>query len=219
MLRPYERPGTPLTNRYVGASATESNCSDAFTTPAILRREQLERAQMRRRDGERAARRERLENRAAERRALGGIGAGSQLVDEHEATRAVAPREDLAEVPQVRAEGGEARLDRLLVADVGEAVVEDAGSRLSAPTGAGMPACAIAERRPTRLEQHGLAAGVRAGEQERALAGAITRSNGTTAPPRASEQRMAADADREALVRRRECRGRTRSSSANRARA
>ena len=30
---PYERPGMPLISRYVGASATASNCSDAFTTP------------------------------------------------------------------------------------------------------------------------------------------------------------------------------------------
>ncbi len=30
---PYDRPGMPLISRYVGASATASNCSDALTTP------------------------------------------------------------------------------------------------------------------------------------------------------------------------------------------
>ena len=34
MLIPYDRPGTPLTRRYVGVRAAVSNASDALTTPA-----------------------------------------------------------------------------------------------------------------------------------------------------------------------------------------
>src|ERR1019366_9676972 len=67
---------------------------------------------------------ERLDDGAAERRALDGIGAGAEFVDQHQRLRRGVAH-DLREVAEVRAERGERRLDALLVADVGEEAVEE----------------------------------------------------------------------------------------------
>ena len=84
MLMPYERPGTPLMRRYVGASCDGVELQRRIDDAGHLRRELLELPEVRGRERRRAARRERLENRPAERRAFLRIGARSQLVDEHE---------------------------------------------------------------------------------------------------------------------------------------
>ena len=109
--------------------------------------------------------REPLDERLRERRALLGVGAGGDLVDEHE--RAVGRGvEDLDEVRDVAGEGREAHLDRLAVADVGEHLVEDGQRRrLGGRPEAGL----VQERRePERLQRDRLAARVRAADHERA---------------------------------------------------
>ena len=123
MLMPYERPGMPLMSRYVGASATASNCSDALTTPRTCVASSLS---VPRCVVARSSCRARVSfSRIAQPSAAPsiGIGARSQLVDQHE--RVVRRQaQNLGEVLQVRAERRQARFDRLLVADVGERVVE-----------------------------------------------------------------------------------------------
>jgi hypothetical protein len=92
-----------------------------LTTPALLRRQLLELAQVRRRDGERAASRQRAQDRVRQRAALGRVRAAAHLVDERERI-GIRMLQDLAQVLQVRRERGQARLDRLLVTDVREDV-------------------------------------------------------------------------------------------------
>ena len=80
----------------------------------------------------------------------------------------------------VGAEGGEARGDRLAVADVGEEAPEH---RQTAPGADRRHDPALRQRggEPHRLEQHGLAAGVGAADEQRAL---VRRSaRGRTEPP------------------------------------
>jgi hypothetical protein len=81
-----------------------------------------------------------------ERAALRGVGAAADLVDQHQRAR-VGASSDLAQVLQVRGEGGEARLDRLLVADVGEDVAEQRQPR-ARPDRRDHAACASSEIRP-----------------------------------------------------------------------
>ena len=84
-----------------------------------------------------------LENRPAECRAFQWIGSGSQLVDEGKRRRR-RRCQDLREIPKMCTEGGKTRFDRLLVADVGEVVVEDREFRP-----------ATARRRNSRLSHRG----------------------------------------------------------------
>src|SRR5215831_15311396 len=79
---------------------------------------------MRCRDRHRAALGELLENCPAERGALYWIRAGSELVDDDERVCSRATQ-DLGEVFQMCAERRQACLNRLLVSDVSECIVED----------------------------------------------------------------------------------------------
>ena len=108
-----------------------------------------------------------VEQCLGERRTLDGIGAGGDLVEEHERVRGRA-LEDPDQVPQVRGEGREAHRDRLLVADVDEDLVEDGQRRLVRR----WPQTALVERggEPEGLQRHGLAARVRPADHERAQA-------------------------------------------------
>src|ERR1700694_2815587 len=76
--------------------------------------------------------------------------------------------EHLDQILEVGAEGREAREDRLLVADVGVDVVEyrDPGTE-----GDGRGDSRLNQRRekPERLEEHGLAAGIGPGDEQRSL--------------------------------------------------
>ena len=96
----------------------------AFATPSVGARPLLQLGVVTRRDGETGLRREPGEQRLRESRALDGVGPGRDLVEQDE--RAVGGRlEDLQQVAHVGGEGREAHLDRLLVADVHEHLVED----------------------------------------------------------------------------------------------
>ncbi len=65
-----------------------------------------------------------VEDRPAERRPLGRVGAGAGLVEQDEGLLRC-PAEDLRDPPDMRGEGRERLLEALLVADVGQHVVED----------------------------------------------------------------------------------------------
>ena len=89
---------------------------------------------MRRRDDRRARAAEVLDDRDAEGAALGRVGAGADLVEEHER----GPREvarHLDDRGEVRGEGRQVLRDRLLVADVGEDAAEDRQPAARAPPG------------------------------------------------------------------------------------
>ena len=83
---------------------------------------------VRRRDRQRRALRELVEQGPRERRALDRVGAGGDLVEQHERARRrrLEHVHEVAEVPRERRERGR---DRLLVADVGEHVGEDGHAR------------------------------------------------------------------------------------------
>ena len=120
---------------------------------------------VRRHDREPRLLREPREQRLRECGSLDGIGAGGELVDEHE--RSLPRRaQDRDQVGNVPGEGREAHLDRLPVADVCEHLVEDRQrNRLRRRAEAGL----VEQRRQAdRLQRHRLAAGVRAADHERA---------------------------------------------------
>ena len=100
--------------------------------------EALERLEVRRGDAERAALGQLLEHRLGERRAVVGIGAGAELVEEHERAL-VHLLEHLAELLD---EGGERREvlgHALVVADDGEDLREDGQARALARPARGSP--------------------------------------------------------------------------------
>ena len=125
------------------------------------------------------------QERLGERGSLDRIGARRELVDEDE--RAVGRRvEDRHQVPDVAGEGREAHLDRLLVADVGEHLVEDRQRR--GRGGRAQPGLVEQRREAERLQGDRLAAGVRPAEDERSQRAEVEvdRNRG-----RGVEQRMA----------------------------
>jgi len=140
MLKPYERPGTPLSRRYVGSS------------------EVLECAQVRRRDRHGPAARKILEDGAAQCRSFDRIRARAKLVDQHERARG-GMSQYVAEVLHVCAERRQAGRDGLLIADIGEDLVVEGDAAIRSDW-----------RRETRadhrreeadgFEQHGLPARV-----------------------------------------------------------
>ena len=109
-----------------------------------------------------------------QRRALGGIGPGADLVEQHERRRP-GGLDEAHDVAQVAAEGGERLRDALLVADVGHDPAEDRQAR---PIGRrhAQP-CLVHEREQAeRLEADRLAAGVRPGDDEGAVAEAVAEA-------------------------------------------
>ena len=116
---------------------------------------------MRGRHGQQRAARERLQHGTRERGSLDGISAGGDLVEQHDRP-AIGDLEDLDEVADVAREGREAALDRLLVADVGEHVGDDRQHRA---LGRHLqPGLVQQHAERERLQRDGLAAGVRAAQ-------------------------------------------------------
>ena len=105
-----------------------------------------------------------VEDRPAERRPFGRVGAGAQLVEQDERLLGRLG-EDLRDPPDVRREGRERLLQALLVADVGEDVVEDRQLRplmrrdVQARLGHD-------RQQADRLQRDRLAAGVRPGDDQ-----------------------------------------------------
>ncbi len=134
----------------------------------------------------RAARCDELaEQCAGERRALDRVGAGGDLVEQHERPRR-RRLEDVHEIAEVSREGRERRRDGLLVADVGQHVGEDRQTRA---LGRDVQAALVQQRaQPERLQRDRLAARVGSAEHEHpdAREREIDRHDG-----RRIEQRMA----------------------------
>ena len=117
---------------------------------------------MARHDGEPRLADEPAEERLRQRGPFDGIGAGGDLVEEDE--RALGRRvEDRNEVPDVSGERGEAHLDRLLVADVGQHVVEDGQLGV---LGRRAQAALVHRGEPEGLERDGLTARVGAADHD-----------------------------------------------------
>ena len=105
-----------------------------------------------------------VEDRPAQRGPFGRVGARAQLVEQDERLRG-RPGQDLADPPDVRREGRERLLEALLVADVGEDVVED--GELRALGGRDVQAGLGHDREQADgLQGDRLAAGVRPGDDQ-----------------------------------------------------
>jgi hypothetical protein len=115
--------------------------------------------------------------------------------------------ENLGEILQMRAERRQARLDRLLVSDIGERVVEDRDAALRTDR---RRDSGLRQRRQQtdRLEQDGLAACVRPGHEERSLVRIHRQIERNDISTLRDEQRVAAVLHVEPLARRDERRGR-----------
>ena len=85
---------------------------------------------------ERSRRAEMIDQRHAERAAFFGIGGGSDLVEQHERIRRDIERH-LAQTRNMRREGAEVLLDRLVIADIGQHLFED--RKLGRGAGNGQP--------------------------------------------------------------------------------
>ena len=154
---------------------------------------------MRRGGDERAASARVLDDGDGQRRALGRIRARAELVKEQQ--RALIARlQHTHGVGHVRRERGQRLLDALLVADVGHDLVEHGHG---AAVGTRDVQAALRHRREQTdsLERDGLAAGIRAGDDERVKLAAerhVDRHGGIL-----RQQRMARAAQRELLIRER----------------
>ena len=169
-----------------------------------LSRKFLQRPQVRRGDRRRPTARELLEDRATERCPLEGIGAGTEFVHEDER---VGRRllEDRGQVLEVRAERRQRGLEALLVTDVGEDVVE-AGQRALRPHGRGDPGLQHQRAERERLEEHGLATGVRSRHEEGTVGRGHLEVERDDPHSLREEQRVAAVAHMEPVARRHELR-------------
>ena len=109
-----------------------------------------------------------VEERLGQRRALGRVGPGAELVEQDQRARP-GRLDDADDRAQVAGERRERLGDRLLVADVGEDVAPDRqpAARFGRHVEAGLVHQAEEAERPQR---DGLAAGVRAGHDQRGVA-------------------------------------------------
>ncbi len=115
-------------------------------------------------DRRRAARPQEIEDGARQRRAFHRVGAGAQLVQQHQVA-ALHRIHDAHDIGHVRREGGQALLDALLVADVGPDLADEANLR--AGVGRDVQAGQRHQRQQSdRLQGDRLAAGVGSGDHE-----------------------------------------------------
>ena len=111
-----------------------------------------------------------LDERDRQRRALGRVGARTELIKKNE-RGVVADFENVDDIFHMRGECRERLLDRLLVADIGKNTVED-GNEASVVCRDMKPALGHEGKKSQRLERDSLAAGVGAGNDERVKIGA-----------------------------------------------
>ena len=128
------------------------------------RRVGLQRVVVARRDDRRAAAAEVIDDGDAERAAFGRIGARAHFVEQHQRRHdeIAIHRRDVGDVAGERAE---ARVDRLLVADVGEQRSEHRQPRALGRRNV-QARLRHQRQQPRRLERDGLAAGVRPGDEQ-----------------------------------------------------
>src|SRR5690606_11909512 len=131
--------------------------------PRLGARQHLELPQVRRGDGQRAPAREVDQDRPRQRAALRRVRPAPDLVDPDQRVL-VRLLPDLPQVLQVRRERRQTRLDRLLVADVGEDVPEDR-EPAPLPDRRDDPRLRHRADQADRLEEHRLAARVGTGDQ------------------------------------------------------
>ena len=166
MSMPLDPPGTPTIRRYVGRKFTSSNSTAALRTPGRGRSVRFQAVMVRGRKRQAAALAEFVEQRDGERGAFFGSRARAQFIDEHERARR-GGFEHGAHVEHVRGKRGEIGGDRLFVADVHEhAIDERQARRLRGDGNAGLRG---EHREAHRFERDGLAAGVRAADDEHGL--------------------------------------------------
>ena len=125
----------------------------------------LQRHQVRGDQREGAGRAEVLHDGHAQRAALFGIGGRAQLVQQHQRIRRHIQRH-LADVGDVRRKGAEVFLDGLVVADIGQHLLEE--RELGFGGGHRQRRLRHQAEQPDGLQRHGLAAGVGAADQQRA---------------------------------------------------
>ena len=121
-----------------------------------------------RRGDERAGPDEVVEQRLGQRRALGRVGAGAELVEQDQRARP-GRLDDPGDRPEVARERREGLGDRLLVADVGEDVAQDRQPRARRRRDV-EPGLVHQREQAERPQRDRLAAGVRAGHDERRVA-------------------------------------------------
>ena len=174
--------------------------------PRLHLGEHLERLEVRGDDEPRTAIEERLEEGGAERRALGRIGARAELVEEDERA---GPRDlqDLAHLAHERREGREVLGEALLVADHRQHLIRerDAASRRGRDVAARL---GHEHEEPAGLERHGLAARVRAAEDQTGPVGRHAEvdrddvaGSRRGAPPLGDQERMAGPPEVEVTAR------------------
>ena len=106
-----------------------------------------------------------LDQRSRKRRSLRRVGARAQLIKEHQ-RRSVALPYDLDNVFHMRGKGGKRLLNGLLVSDVRQHAIKDGNG--AAMIGRDVQAALRHQgQQAKRFQRHGLAAGVRAGDDER----------------------------------------------------
>ena len=163
-----EGPGPPERERVGGRERLRVEADGAVERARRRARPLLDLGVVRRRDRERRALRQLVEQGARQRGALDRVGAGGDLVEQHERARR-GRLEHVHEVAQVPRERRERGRDRLLVADVGEHVGEDGQA---GALGRDVQAALVEQRaQPERLQRDRLAARVGAAEHEHAHAG------------------------------------------------
>jgi hypothetical protein len=128
----------------------------------IFGRERLQLGVVRRRRNRGTRGQQALEDGHRERGPLGWIGAGSDLIEEHEAAR-IGGADEAHDVHEVAREGRQRLGDALLVADVGHHPAVDRQPRPVRGRDA-KPGLVHEDEEAKRLERHGLAAGVRTGD-------------------------------------------------------
>ena len=108
-----------------------------------------------------------LQNADRQRRALGGIGAGAQLVQQHQRT-AAGDLQNMTDALHMTGEGRKALLNALLVADVHKVLVKMAdGAALV--RGNQKAVLRHGVEQPGGFQRHSLAAGVRTGDDQRVV--------------------------------------------------
>ena len=191
MLMPYERPGTPLMRRYVGASSTASNCSDALTTAGTCVASSL--SWPRCVDASVVAPRAVSDSRMAQPSAAPSCGSVPDPSSSMRTSESRVARRRIS----LRFLRCALNVERLASIDCSSPtsakhVVEHGNAALGADRRGD---AGLTHRRDEteRLEQHGLAAGVRSRHEQRALLGDEREVERDDVDALREQQRMTAD--------------------------